>query len=168
MPFDPPYQPDPAVFPALSASGFSQTSPRDRRYNCIAWAVGQKESRSFWWPGPPLDGKWPAGVPRNDSIAAFQMAFTPEGYHPCSDGSLETGYDKIALYALDGHVKHAARQLSTGEWTSKLGRDADITHSLDALNSFGTYGYGTVVAFMKRQVSPGLANYLNHIPSTRT
>jgi hypothetical protein len=153
MPFNPPYQPNSAVFPALSASGFTQTSPKDRRYNCIAWAVGPREARSFWWPGPPLDGKWPPGVPRNDSVAAFEAAFSTEGYQPCSDGSLEPGYEKIALYALNGQVKHAARQLPNGEWTSKLGRDADITHSLDALVGFNTYSYGAVVSFMRRQVS---------------
>jgi hypothetical protein len=158
MPFNPPYQPNHAVFPALNASGFTQTSPRDTRYNCISWAIGPRESRSVWWPVPPLDGKWPAGVTRNDSIASFEAAFATEGYQSCSDGTLESGYEKIALYAFNGHIKHAARQLPSGQWTSKLGKEADITHDIDALNGSNAYGYGSVVSFMRRPSTTTVAN----------
>lgn len=168
MPFDPLFQPNANVFPVLELTGYKQTSPADRRYNCIAWAVGERESRSFWWPGPPPDGKWPAGIPRNDLIETFHAAFATEGYEVCSDGDLEVGFEKIAIYAIDGRVKHAARQLKTGEWTSKLGRNADITHSLDGLVGFSKNGYGSVVGFMRRPATSTLPilsqNPANRVP----
>jgi hypothetical protein len=46
-----------------------------------------------------------------------------------------------------GVPKHAARQLLTGRWTSKLGKMEDIEHGLRDLE--GTV-YGTVVLIMKR------------------
>ena len=51
------------------------------------------------------------------------------GYAPIGeDGPLQDGYEKIAIYALDGEPTHAARQLDTGRWTSKLGKHEDIEH----------------------------------------
>jgi hypothetical protein len=47
--------------------------------------------------------------------------------------------------------EHAARQLGTGRWTSKLGPDEDIEHDdVDALE--GDH-YGVVVRIMKRRFS---------------
>jgi hypothetical protein len=57
--------------------------------------------------------------------------------------------EKVALYATDEGPAHAARQLSNGRWTSKLGRDEDIEHELEGLA--GSH-YGAVVQFLQRQV----------------
>lgn len=43
--------------------------------------------------------------------------------------------------------KHAARQLASGRWTSKLGKLEDIDHALHDLEGML---YGAVVLFMKR------------------
>ena len=79
--------------------------------------------------------------------------FESFGYEACPDNSSEEGLEKIAIYAVGDRVKHAARQLIDGQWTSKLGTDVDITHSSLAeledteFNAF----YGKVVLIMKRQ-----------------
>jgi hypothetical protein len=145
MPFQPPFQPDPTCFPNLSAEGFVQTSPRDTRYNCIAWAAG--EERWWWWPA--RDAKWPAGVPLETTIEAFTAAFATMGYEPCDNSNLEVGYEKVAFYANANGVQHAARQLPSGFWTSKLGRDADVQHTLEGLAG---PCYGTVQRFLRRVI----------------
>ena len=50
------------------------------------------------------------------------------GYEECGGYELESGYEKVALYARDGEWTHAARQLEGGRWTSKLGMYEDIEH----------------------------------------
>jgi hypothetical protein len=63
---------------------------------------------------------------------------------------LENGYEKVAIYTLNGVPTHAARQLPNGNWTSKLGSEIDIEHnSLDCLN--GTV-YGKAEIIMKRRI----------------
>lgn len=37
------------LFPGLQGTSFEITSPRDRRYNCVAWAAN--DTRRWWWPG---------------------------------------------------------------------------------------------------------------------
>jgi hypothetical protein len=61
------------------------------------------------------------------------------GYEPCSSAELAEGVEKVALYAKDGVVTHAARQLADGWWTSKLGSNIDMRHRLDAVEG-PTYG----------------------------
>jgi len=71
------------------------------------------------------------------------------GYQSCDEGELEEHYLKIALYVnTDSKPTHAARQLPSGKWTSKLGKGEDIEHA----NPAGVEGeiYGTVVQYMKR------------------
>ena len=69
----------------------------------------------------------------------------------CGNGSLEDGYEKVAIYARDGELTHAARQLRDGRWTSKLGKYEDIEHdSLEALYGDGYGEYGSVAVFMVR------------------
>lgn len=67
-----------------------------------------------------------------------------QGFEDCTSPDEEHGYEKIALYlAGDGKVTHAARQLESGQWTSKLGNWVDIEHHLDALNGprYGDHRY---------------------------
>jgi hypothetical protein len=135
-------------FPLLAGTGYKITSPADHGYNCIAWAAGRTDR--FWWPVSPVFGSayyWPEDVPREESIDAFKEAYAKLGYKECRDGTLEPGFEKIALYAVGERPKHAARQLADGSWTSKLGKFVDIEHRLDAL--FGS-NYGSVVAYLRR------------------
>ena len=71
------------------------------------------------------------------------------GYVPCPDGSLERGYEKVALFTdLQGKPTHAARQLPNGSWTSKLGTYEDISHGIYGLEGSQ---YGDVAQYLKRQ-----------------
>ncbi len=47
---------------------------------------------------------WPAGVRREETVAAFIEAFQSLGYVPAADDSLESGFERIALHALAGGV----------------------------------------------------------------
>jgi hypothetical protein len=66
---------------------------------------------------------------------------------------MEAGFEKIAIYVDgDGVPTHAARQLSDGAWTSKLGEWEDIRHlTLEAMEDDGLgLGYGKVSLILKR------------------
>ena len=97
-------------FPRLTPENHRDTSPRDHRYNCIAWAAGDTEH--WWQPGVYWQ---PAEWPRTDfSLGALEHAFRLMGYEDCPDGSLEAGFLKVALYAEAGFLyTHAARQLAS-------------------------------------------------------
>lgn len=134
-------------FPLLKPGNFRITSDPTVEYNCIAWAAG--DDTKWWWPDDEMQSFWPDGVARQETLAAFAMAYATLGYAPCDDNGLEKGYEKIALYAIDGMPTHAARQLRTGRWTSKLGAEEDIEHELGAIEG-SKYGY--VALYLKRVV----------------
>jgi hypothetical protein len=137
------------VFPGLAGTVYQITSPIDRHYNCIAWAAG--ESHRWWWPVPYGRYYWPPGVLSSETLEAFSEAFRLLGYEDCDLEILEAGFEKIALFAYpDGFPTHAARQLPTGRWTSKLGELEDIEHDLHALAGIQ---YGNVAKVMKRSSS---------------
>ncbi len=140
------------AFPGLRGSGYQLTSPQDDTYNCIAWAAGV--ATDWWWPDEPNNpdsAYWPPGVPRLETVQAFREAFAALGYVVCDDDQLEAGFEKIALFALAGMPKHAARQLSNGRWSSKLGPMEDIEHALADLTGMV---YGSVVLVMRRPMPP--------------
>jgi hypothetical protein len=136
------------AFPNLEADGYEETSPATGQYNCIAWAVGV--SSQWWWPDPNGAYPWPEGIPRAVTVEAFLGAFATLRYQSCESAELETGFEKVALYSLDGKPTHAARQLPDGRWTSKLGKYLNITHALSALEG---PVYGQPTHFLKRAVS---------------
>jgi hypothetical protein len=139
-----------ALFPNLRGTVYRITSPPSDAYNCIAWAAGDTER--WWWPGDPARTYWPLGVPRLETLSAFQDAFAALGYVVCQQADLEPGFEKIALFAdADGTPTHAARQLSDGAWTSKLGMSEDIQHSLADIAGAV---YGSVVQILKRVLPP--------------
>ena len=125
------------------------TSPSDPVYNCIAWAAGRMDK--WWWPHRLA--YWPLSKRGDESVQSFEDAFRTLGYHPCPNGELEIGVEKVAIYAKFGKVKHMARQEPIGWWTSKLGKENDILHpTLAELE--GTL-YGKVVGYMQRiRVAP--------------
>jgi hypothetical protein len=134
------------LFPNLRNGEYDETSDQTCLYNCIAWAA--EDTSKWWWPSE--DGFWPSGLPINDESAAnFQQAFRITcDYEPCDNGELENGFQKIAIYMNGGRVKHIARQLESGSWTSKLGIGWDISHHL--LDGLNCSQYGQVAAFMRR------------------
>jgi hypothetical protein len=141
-------------FPRLSKSNHTVTSPEDGRYNCVAHAVGS--ASDWWWPAPASEpgNYWPRGVVREPTLSAFTTALATVGFDRCADGSLETGFEKLALYAdLNDEITHAARSVAGDRWTSKLGRIEDIEHTIDALDG---PGYGRIVAFFRRELKPDL------------
>ena len=98
----------------------------------------------FYWP-PEASGHFEV----NDLASVFASV----GYEECGDGILEVGYEKLALYEDPDQSlgwSHAARQLSDGRWTSKIGKLWDIIHQTpDAVSGVE---YGKVVRFMRRPV----------------
>ena len=148
-----------ALFPRLRSAPYRITSPRHRDYNCIAWAAG--DSERWWWPDADPDNEavyWPAGAPREESLAAFAAVFAALGFTACDDAVLVVGVERVALFAgSDGLPTHASRQLPNGRWTSKIGFLEDIEHDLYDLEGSE---YGAVVRIMRRPVPapPGVSH----------
>ncbi|PWU20448.1 MAG: hypothetical protein C5B50_03835 [Verrucomicrobia bacterium] len=121
------------ILPNLKAAGYRVTGPATPRYNCFAWAGNDTE---HWWQPVDLHGfYWPQEVAKELNLENLMSVYKRRGYRPCSTADLQPGVEKIAIYiGLDGTPTHVARQLSSGNWTSKLGDLEDIEHStLDAL-----------------------------------
>ncbi len=136
-------------FPALRGSDYQITSPKTSDYNCFAWALHTNDE---WYSPVSIAGYyWPPNLSRNAEMTTMLNLFHQEGgFEPCEDGSFEEGFEKIALYFCDGIVTHAARQLSSGRWTSKLGSMEDIEHSLEMLEGDSRTGYGKIARYLKR------------------
>lgn len=142
----------PREFPRSEEEPFDITSPQDKSYNCIAWAA-QIDNR-FCWPGHHPSEFWPPTLKKEETIDALMAFYELYGYVVCADDKFEEGFDKIALFEKDGKPTHAARQLGPDLWSSKLGREWDVSHTLAAMQD-GYYGNPTV--FMKRKKSPNEA-----------
>jgi hypothetical protein len=133
-------------FPRLTANNCRVTSPASPDYNCIAWATGDTEH--WWQPGV----YWPTAVASDEyGIGILEQAFVACGFVDCPSATLESGFEKVAIYGSARFYTHVARQLPTGKWTSKLGGCEDIEH--DAPDDVAGGLYGEVVQFMKRPVS---------------
>lgn len=139
-------------FPGLNSGNCQITSPATSAYNCIAWAAGTNKQ---WWDPNGLY-YWPPNVPREVTIEAVVQVYEVLGFSICIGGMLEPGFEKIAIFAKQSGNKrvptHAARQLDSGEWTSKLGACEDISHA-EAVSVSGP-AYGNVAYFMSRPKSP--------------
>jgi hypothetical protein len=133
-------------FPRFKSVQFYLTSPADPSYNCIAWAVG--DTSRWWWPDKNPYTYWPGEIPRNVQLDSFIALFESLGYQPCPDASVETHCEKVAIFVdAAGKPTHAARQLETGQWTSKIGRLEDISHTIYGLEGGG---YGDVAVYLRR------------------
>jgi len=138
------------MFPTLAVTGYLIASPEVPDYNCIAWAACDNER--WWWPDPQLIGYWPPDAPRLVTLDAFIKAYETLGYTPCQNPENEENFEKIAIYVdPSGKPTHAARQVRSGRWTSKLGELEDIEHTLEGL--VGPQ-YGRIAAVMKRLKQP--------------
>jgi hypothetical protein len=128
-------------FPA-PVSRYVITSEPDPTYNCIAYAVGVTTE---WWSDLP-GYKWPAA--RGPHVEALVAVFAGRGFTQCASGELESGHEKVAVFAKAGAWTHAAWQTHAGRWRSKLGQEEDIEHQTpDCLCGDA---YGAVHCFMKR------------------
>jgi len=135
------------AFPLLSPLNHTETSEANPEYNCIAWAA--EDDSKYWWPDEDGDGYWPPGTTRAETIEAFVEAFQAIGYtlDPQGVPSLEAGVEKVAIFAQNNAPTHAARQLPTGKWTSKMGPEEDISHDWGAIDG---PCYGTAVHILRR------------------
>jgi len=147
-----------SFFPNLKRDDYrvtsDETSAAKVRYNCIAHAVG--ENAQWWWPDgfdiTGYDVHWPAEVAREHSLNAFIAVFQAKGFVPCDDvnGNLEPGFEKVAIYCdTEDLPTHAARQLTSGDWSSKLGDWEDIEHK--TLACLESKHYGSVAKILKPQ-----------------
>jgi hypothetical protein len=133
------------LFPNLRTSGYTVESEQTEAYNCVAWAVGVTDH--WWWPEE--GAYWPV-EPRVPTLECFLRAFQTLGYEPCKDGSLEAGFEKVAIYVgAAGFPTHVARQLSSGVWTSKCGDLEDINQALEGLEG-PPPAYGQVTQVLRR------------------
>ncbi|MHB8654324.1 MAG: DUF7689 domain-containing protein [Terriglobia bacterium] len=137
----------PNLKPHCCIDGVSPSTPS---YNCIAWAASV--TTEWWEPDPGLQYYWPENVPREYTIDAYVAAFRTRGFEICGDDLLEPEIEKIAIYILQGFPAHAARQLTSGNWTSKMGAREDIEHI--KLESVGGPLYGNASIHMKRNTKP--------------
>jgi hypothetical protein len=137
----------------LHPSRYEGKSPRDWKYNCIAWAMGKKDKP--WWPATFGGYHWPKSLPRQkvgeETLANFIRAFKRLRYNICltKDYSLEKGFEKIVIYVKGNqNPTHAARLLPSGLSTSKIGDEEDIEHVSPA--DLEGSQYGSVAVVMKR------------------
>lgn len=102
-------------------------SPATDEYNCFAWAASITSNR--WEPDPLGQFFWPRTVRRSYDLDSYIAAFRTVGFEVCTNGSLEEGIEKIAIYVDAGLPQHAARQLVNGNWTTKFGDFEDVEHT---------------------------------------
>src|SRR6266487_427431 len=124
------------------------------RYNCIAWAAGENHRR--WWPADwdTVTYYWPAHLPRQpfgkETLENFVRAFESLEYEKCKSPRFQKGVEKVAIFIDSKNLPtHAARQLESGDWTSKCGVKEDINHK--TLHAVEGEPYGEAVAFLKRR-----------------
>ena len=116
------------------------TSPPTTAYNSIAWAMNENDC--WWSPDPFGIYYWPLGVPTTETLDTYTHLFELYGYVLCSNADLESGYEKVAIYAnSDGEPTHVAKQLTCGRWTSKLGQGHDIRHDSPGVLEARVYGF---------------------------
>jgi len=142
--------------PNLRATPFEITSTETPRYNCFAWAADDDQ---HWWepPNPLYDlldpvptRYWPDGALAELSVDGLISAFATRGFAECATPDLERGFEKVAIYvnAATGLPTHAAKQLVSGAWTSKIGDWEDIVHP--TVQSVECPDYGRAVRFLRR------------------
>lgn len=142
-------------FPGI-AGKYNLTSPKDEKYNCVSWAVG--DVRRFWDDirilGRRVKGYyWPDGCDV-ETLEGWKCVFALHGYKECESESFDTDFEKIAIYTFDsGDPSHVARQMGSGKWSSKLGVSFDIEH--DTLDSLKGEEYGKVAVIMQRPCKNG-------------
>ncbi len=132
-------------YPELRGTFYSIASSATPKYNCFAWAAGDTEQ--CW--GLHKNYYWPPGIPREATLEALIRVYETLGYTICDNAREESGFLKIAIYVdTDGVPTHAARELHTGDWSSKLEDLEVILH--DTLEDIEGGMYGEVKVILKR------------------
>jgi hypothetical protein len=127
-------------FPRLRWNRYWLTSLPTGRYNCIGWAAGDSD---HWWDSSP-DGYWPEGALKGRKIADLVAAFQAVGFVLSLNGDFQRGRQKVALYEDNrGNWTHAAKRLDQNWWSSKLGKNYDISHKDPGDLSGSVYGKPT-------------------------
>jgi hypothetical protein len=150
-----------ATLAHLRDEKYEITSPETPLYNCFAWAADDDQ---HWWEPPnplydlldPVPTRfWPKGALLELTVAGLVSAFATRHYSECDTGDLEPGFEKVAIYVNPATEvpTHAARQLETGAWTSKIGAWEDVTHS--TLQGVECPDYGRAVRFLRRPRQEG-------------
>jgi hypothetical protein len=133
-------------FPRLTDKNHLISSPSTDNYNCIAWAY--EVSNKWMWPGNP-DCYWSSDIAGVDELQALIQLYIDVGYEICDSGQREDGFKKVAIYVNQEGPQHAARQLESGHWTSKLGICEDIEH--DTLEALEGESYGKAKVFLRKR-----------------
>ena len=134
------------LFPSL-AGKYSKSSEKDPFYNCVAFAV--HDTGQFWQKVPVRGYYWP--LERDDRLEDWVEVLRLNNFLVTDNWDLEAGYEKVCIYVTeDGSPEHVARQLSSGKWTSKIGRLEDIEHLTPAALEGQEYGFAKVVMRRKR------------------
>ena len=123
-------------------SEWAITSNQTTRYNCFAWAA--HDELNNW---EPEGDYWPEGCLRELTIPAFIEAYGSLGFSSVTTRRSPKRVERIAIFTVNGVPQHAARQLSSGLWTSKLGHGFDISHKL---KSICCDDYGEVAVILER------------------
>src|SRR4051812_28434243 len=83
-------------FRALRNVNWKLTSRATKRYNCLAWAVGENHRR--WEAG---NGFWPDNIARDLSLVTLVRAYITRGFVACPEKEGRTynsEYETIVLY----------------------------------------------------------------------
>ena len=101
------------------------------------------------WPGNE-ECYWPRDTGGRDELGALIQLYLDAGYQRCGNCQREDGFKKVAIYVSQEGPQHAARQLESGRWTSKLGNCEDIEH--DSLEALEGECYGEATVFLRKRV----------------
>ena len=136
-----------SIFGRLRDTGYEIRSCKTSHYNCISYAVGVEHIP--WDPFNEPYTYWPEGIAADGRIESLVAAYRTEGFEVCTNGSLEAGIEKIAIYGVNGEWQHAAVQRQDGLWASKCGVLQDIEHK--SLEGICCVAYGDVQVYMARK-----------------
>jgi len=131
-------------FPRLGDS-FEVLAPSTHTYNCISNSLGDYNE----WTNPLT-------APGSHPLEYMDRLYAKQGFSRASSMnlSLESGKRKIVVYAKTKNgklaVTHAARQLSDGTWSSKLGSLSLIRHPYASLLEGPDYGRPVAVYVANR------------------
>jgi hypothetical protein len=118
--------------------------PATKKYNCIAWSLGITSRKE--WPGYRLQD--------------FDQLYGQHGFHRISklDYRKQDGVEKVVLFGKKGEqgirCTHAARQMSDGNWTNKLGALPLIKVPSPDLLAGPAYGSPVAVYVRKKSNHP--------------
>ena len=135
------------AFPNLSGEDFEILAQPSRRYNCIPYAA--VDTTQLWWPNGI--SYWPPWATVDNKIESLKELFAGLEYEQCQYSNAESGYQKVALYEIQGKFQHAALQMPNRPWRSKMGQGPVIEHR--SPESLSGEKYGHPVVYMRRGVN---------------